>query len=99
MFGDRFKELRISNCYTQEYMAEKLHVAFQTISNWENGKAVPSVETAIQIADFFGVGLDLLFGIGTHTTVDVTGLSQEQIIAVQKIITLFKAQNSKDKAD
>ena len=33
------KELK----YTQDDLAEKIHVSRQTISNWENGRTLPDI--------------------------------------------------------
>ena len=41
-------------------MAEKFHVTRQTISNWENGKSFPDVETLILISDAFQISLDTM---------------------------------------
>ena len=45
------KEIRESKHMTQEQLAEKVGVVRQTISNIECGLAVPSVPTAMAIAE------------------------------------------------
>lgn len=52
------KELRLS----QEEVAEKLKVSRQTISNWENGSAQPTIDKAVELANLFDVSLDELVG-------------------------------------
>lgn len=50
------KELK----YTQDDLAEKIHVSRQTISNWENGRTLPDIESLILISDFYEISLDNL---------------------------------------
>lgn len=50
--------LRKSRKLTQSELAEELSYSDKTISKWENGDAVPDVETLIQIANFFSVSMD-----------------------------------------
>ena len=45
------KQLRAEKGWTQQEMADVLFVTRQTISNWENGKSMPDVDTLIQIAE------------------------------------------------
>lgn len=56
------KILNIRNEFnlTQEELAEKLYVSRQTVSNWENGKCYPDMETLILISNKFNINLDSL---------------------------------------
>ena len=59
-FSDSIKQLRKDNKLTQEQLASKLHVTRQAISNWENNKNLPDIETLIEIATTFHISLDQL---------------------------------------
>ena len=50
--------LRKTQNLTQQEFAKKLNYSDKTISKWELGYAIPSVETLKQIADYFGVTVD-----------------------------------------
>lgn len=50
------KEFNIS----QEILAEVIHVSRQTISNWENDKSYPDLQSLILLSDYFKVSLDEL---------------------------------------
>lgn len=50
------KEFNIS----QESLAEVIHVSRQTISNWENDKSYPDLQSLILLSDYFKVTLDEL---------------------------------------
>lgn len=45
---------------TQLEFGEKFNYTDKTVSRWENGSVVPSVETLKEIADYYGVTLDYL---------------------------------------
>ncbi len=56
------KHLRKSNDLTQTQLADKLGLAFSTISMYERGEREPDFETLEAIADFFNVTMDYLHG-------------------------------------
>ena len=71
MFSNRIRFLRQSKQLNQVQLSEKLDVTKQSISNWENGNILPSVEMLIKIADFFGVSTDYLLGRDcSHATIN-----------------------------
>ncbi len=58
--GKRIAEIRKELGLTQEGLAEICSVTRQTISNWENGKSYPDLETLVLISDTFDVSLDAM---------------------------------------
>ena len=52
MFPIRLKNLRQSKELNQVQLASKLGVKKQSVSNWENGNIMPSIDMLIKIADF-----------------------------------------------
>ena len=64
--------LRKSKGLTQQDFAKVLNYSDKTISKWELGYAIPSVETLKQIADYFGVSLD--FFLEPHEEVSANGV-------------------------
>lgn len=58
----RLKQLRQSRGLTQAALAKELHVASNTLCNWENGKRTPDFDTLTKIADYFHVTTDYLIG-------------------------------------
>lgn len=61
MLGEQIKNLRMSRGLNQVEMAKIFGVTKQSVSNWENGNIMPSVDMLIKIADFFSVSTDYLF--------------------------------------
>ena len=52
--------LRKNAGLTQLEFGEKFNYTDKTVSRWENGSIIPSVEILKQIADYYGVSLDYL---------------------------------------
>ena len=61
--GLKIKELRIKHGLTQDDLASKLGVSFQTISKWENLVTMPDVALLPEISSAFGVTIDELFDL------------------------------------
>lgn len=59
-FHKRLIDLRYQKGISQEYLAEKLYVSRQTISNWERGKTYPDINSLLMISVYFDVSLDFL---------------------------------------
>lgn len=58
--GNNIKKIRKEAKLSQEDFAEMFCVTRQTISNWENSKSYPDLETIIKISDSFEISLDIL---------------------------------------
>lgn len=59
-FGEKLKELRKKQGWTQEEMADKIMVSRQALSKWESEAAIPDTENVLQISRLFGVSTDYL---------------------------------------
>ena len=60
--GRRIAELRDARGWSQEELAERLHVSRQTISNWERGKTLVDVQSLAALAAEAGCPLSELLG-------------------------------------
>jgi len=56
--GKKIMTMRNEKNLSQEQLAEKLNVTRQTISNWENGKFYPDIDSLVNLSKFFNVSLD-----------------------------------------
>ena len=55
---DKLQLLRKQNGYSQEQLADKLGIARQTLSKWENGQAVPELSNLISLSNLYGISID-----------------------------------------
>jgi transcriptional regulator with XRE-family HTH domain len=57
-FSNKLKEQRTKHKLSQEQLADKLHIARQSISKWERGEAYPSIGMLLQVSELFDVPVD-----------------------------------------
>lgn len=86
MFDERIKELRLSLGLNQIQFGRKLFITKQCVSNWENGNIQPSIDMLIKICNVFHVSSDYLLGLTNDCSLNVSGLTSEQILHIQSIV-------------
>ena len=59
--GSNLQQIRKSNGYTQEKLAENIEVSVRYVSDIEQDRAKPSYEVLIRICNLFEVSLDQIF--------------------------------------
>lgn len=58
--GSQIKKYRNELSLSQDALAEKVYVSRQTISNWENGKSYPDVNSLVLLSEVFQTSIDRL---------------------------------------
>lgn len=58
--GKQIKNCRQEANLSQEELAERVYVSRQTISNWENDKSYPDVNSLVLLSEVFHISLDKL---------------------------------------
>ena len=58
--GNQIREFRKAMHLSQDELAEKVLVARQTISNWENGKNFSDIQSLLLLSELFQITLDQL---------------------------------------
>ena len=92
--NENIKSLRIASGMNQVEFANLMGVTKQCVSNWENDNVLPSIEMLTKIADIFKVKTDYLLGREERLSIDVSGLTEEQISHVALIIKDLEKLNS-----
>ncbi len=57
-FGEALKTLRVNNRLSINEMAGKIGISKGLLSRYENDKVIPSLKTAVRLAQFYNVSLD-----------------------------------------
>lgn len=58
--GQQIKARRSALGLSQDVLAERIYVSRQTISNWENDKSYPDLNSLLRLSEVFQVSLDTL---------------------------------------
>lgn len=58
--SEKIMNLRKKNGWSQEELAERLDISRQSVSKWESGESIPTLEKIIKISEIFEVSTDYL---------------------------------------
>ena len=62
LLKNRLELLRNEKKITQKYLSCQIYVSQESISAYEIGKHLPTIDVLIKLADYFGVSTDYLLG-------------------------------------
>lgn len=93
MFGEKLKELRTQKNLSQKQLANILNVHKATISLYESNSRFPSVDILKAAARYFHVTTDYLLEMNSDRTLDVSSLTNEQVIAVEQMVSVLQQSN------
>ena len=84
--GNVLKKLRLKENMTQSQLGLKKSV----ISAYETGLRLPSYDILIHISKIFCVSTDYLLGLEKKESIDLSGLTQDEITALLALIKAMK---------
>ena len=58
--GKQIQKYRAAVGMSQEELADRIYVTRQTLSNWENEKTYPDINSLLRLSDLFHISLDEL---------------------------------------
>lgn len=86
---ERLSKIRTQHGLSQKAIADRLQLSPSIVSGYETGERTPSTEVLLKLTALYRCSADYLLGIeqsAPATVLDVTGLSTEQIQALQTLI-------------
>lgn len=92
MIADKIKMLRENTGMTQADVARKLSVTRSSVNAWELGISVPSTALLVELAQLFGVSTDYLLGIDSTSTLDVSGLTDDDVRILHDLAQHLRAK-------
>ena len=95
---DKLQLLRKQNGYSQEQLADKLGIARQTLSKWENGQAVPELNNLISLSNLYGITIDRIvkeddecnLSMCRNASIDINGIIDFLLMAKKNIVMKTK---------
>lgn len=92
--GERLREQRMLKNLSQKEVADIINVSPSIVSNYERSERVPSLEILVSLARLYQCSTDYLLGFQTaesDNTLDVSMLSREQKMLLQKLLSTMKS--------
>lgn len=86
----QIKKYRNDLGLSQDALAEKVFVSRQTISNWENDKSYPDVNSLLLLSEVFGVSIDILIkGDVMEMKKQILAEDREKFEKLSKILSIL----------
>ena len=85
MTAERIKALREARGWTQAELARRMNMTRNGINSWERGLSMLSPPSLVDLAKLFSVSTDYLLGVENHSTVNVTGLNEEDVALLARL--------------
>ena len=85
MTAERIKALREARGWTQAELARRMNMTRTGINSWEQGLSMLSPPSLVDLAKLFSVSTDYLLGVENHSTVNVTGLNEEDVALLARL--------------
>lgn len=87
-YGEILKEHRLVRGLTLKDIEYRTNINNGSLSRWERNEVLPSVESCIQLANFYGITIDELLGLeddfGTRTAAPSSATAGEPLTAEER---------------
>lgn len=90
MIGDKIRELRERAGYSQSELARRLSVTRSSVNAWESGLSAPTAVYIVELAKLFRVTSDYLLDLDTSSTLNLSGLTEEELHLVYSLLDYFQ---------
>ena len=87
--GNQIKRYRKERSLSQDALAEKVYVSRQTISNWENDKSYPDINSLMLLCDTFEISLDQLVKGDVETMKQRMNMSDDERKEFNRLGNIF----------
>lgn len=92
-FASRLRQLRLDKNLRQEQVAKLIGVNKSAISTYENNTRQPSFDILVRLATLYRVSTDYLLGMTNIRSLDLSGLSDEEVAAVSELVAIMTKRN------
>lgn len=90
IFAEKITILRKKNGWSQEELANQIHVSRQSVSKWESAQAVPNLEKILLLSQIYGVSTDYLLK---------DSLNEEEPISAQEEVPSYRTVSLEEAND
>ncbi len=93
--AENIKRLRIQKHLTQTELGKMVGVTTSTIAAYESQDRLPSIAVLIKLSAVLNISIEYLLGINKNKTIDVSELTDKQILTVNSVVEQFKEDNKR----
>ena len=93
MVSDRIRLLRERRGLTQSELAKQLGITRSSVNAWEQGISVPSTQYIVELAAIFTISTDYLLGVESTASINVSGLTDEDIELAHSLIERLRKKD------
>lgn len=94
MIADKIKALREAKGFTQSDLAKQLGITRSSVNAWEQGISVPSTQYVVELSRVFNISTDYLLGVEESASMDISGLTEEDVHLVHQIVNHLRKFNA-----
>lgn len=90
----KLKEKRQELSLSRKVVSEIIGISASTLADYENGYGEPSLKSLMKLASLYKCSTDFLLGIEKkppEKTLDVTGLTENQIKALEQLVEVMNS--------
>lgn len=95
--GEKIKRLREKSGMTQRQLAERLGIGKSTVALYETKDRIPSALVLMKAAAYFHVSTDYLLGLEKEKRADLSGLTDNDIDIIERLIESMREKNKQIK--
>lgn len=99
LLGNKIKKLRINAKMSQAELARRLGLTRGMISFYERDLRSPSYDVLVKMAQLFKVSNDYILGLEPKKEIDTSGLTNDEIDIINKMIKALKSNNYNETPD
>lgn len=88
--GERLRDIRKDNNFTQAELAELLGLTRSAVNSWEMSDSLPSTLYLMKLAKLYKVSIDYLVGLDNREFVDISDLSSADKEIIYGLLKRFK---------
>ena len=96
ILAEKIMELRKKNGWSQEELAEKIHVSRQSVSKWESSASIPDLSKILLLSQVFGVSTDYLLRDDIEETQKAEIFVEETVEKATGYDHYFSAEESRN---
>lgn len=94
MIGERIKQLRELNSYTQTTLAKRLGLSRSAINAWEMGISIPSTQYIVELAKLFRTTSDYILCLDSIEKIEIGDYTIQEKEMIYSLLNYFNANHA-----